>query len=217
MAWTAPRTWVAFEIPTAGTLNTHIRDNLLATEAAVITTAGDLAYASAANALARLPRGTSGQYLQVAAGVPGWASVVSGHPYISGAANLTNVTAGYSATTWTQWGSEEAAIADPAVNCDLFGFLHGTVVNSAPTTATDVQLRVSLSIDGGANWLDGTARTASLYHDGTAGKVELPGHSIHSWLNQNPTGEIQLRGYFYSGNTGIDFYDGHLLLLAVKL
>lgn len=30
MAWTAPRTWVAGEVVTAGMLNTHVRDNLLA-------------------------------------------------------------------------------------------------------------------------------------------------------------------------------------------
>jgi hypothetical protein len=30
MAWTSPRTWVAAEIPTAATLNTHIRDNFKA-------------------------------------------------------------------------------------------------------------------------------------------------------------------------------------------
>ncbi len=28
MAWTTPRTWVTDEVPTAATLNTHIRDNL---------------------------------------------------------------------------------------------------------------------------------------------------------------------------------------------
>lgn len=30
MAWTSPRTWVAGEKPTAATMNTHIRDNLVA-------------------------------------------------------------------------------------------------------------------------------------------------------------------------------------------
>lgn len=30
MAWTPPRTWVAAEIPTAATFNTHVRDNLKA-------------------------------------------------------------------------------------------------------------------------------------------------------------------------------------------
>lgn len=28
MAWTSPRTWVALEVPTAATFNTHVRDNL---------------------------------------------------------------------------------------------------------------------------------------------------------------------------------------------
>lgn len=30
MAWTSPRTWVAGEVPTASTFNTHVRDNLKA-------------------------------------------------------------------------------------------------------------------------------------------------------------------------------------------
>lgn len=30
MAWTAPRTWVAAEVPSAATMNAHIRDNLSA-------------------------------------------------------------------------------------------------------------------------------------------------------------------------------------------
>lgn len=30
MSWTAPRTWVAGEVPSASTINTHIRDNLRA-------------------------------------------------------------------------------------------------------------------------------------------------------------------------------------------
>jgi hypothetical protein len=30
MAWTAPRTWVAGEVPSASTFNTHVRDNLKA-------------------------------------------------------------------------------------------------------------------------------------------------------------------------------------------
>ena len=29
MAWTAPRTWVASEVPTAAIMNAHIRDNFL--------------------------------------------------------------------------------------------------------------------------------------------------------------------------------------------
>jgi hypothetical protein len=37
MAWTAPRTWVEGETITAALLNTHLRDNMLETEAALAT------------------------------------------------------------------------------------------------------------------------------------------------------------------------------------
>lgn len=62
------------EIITAAQLNTHLRDNLLATAAGVVTAAGDLVYATAANALARRAIGSSGQVLTVSGGVPVWAS-----------------------------------------------------------------------------------------------------------------------------------------------
>lgn len=74
MAWTTPRTWVASETVTAALMNTHIRDNLLETAPAKVTTAGDIVYASAANALARLGVGSNGQFLTLAAGVPAWAT-----------------------------------------------------------------------------------------------------------------------------------------------
>ena len=51
MAWTAPRTWVTGETVTAALMNAQVRDNLLETSAATVTTAGDLAYADAANSM----------------------------------------------------------------------------------------------------------------------------------------------------------------------
>lgn len=74
MGWTSPRTWVTGEIITAAQLNTHLRDNLLATAAGVVTAAGDLVYATGANALARLAAGTASQVL-VGGTVPAWGTV----------------------------------------------------------------------------------------------------------------------------------------------
>ena len=51
MAWTAPRTWVTGETVTAALMNAHIRDNFLETSAATVTTAGDIAFADAANSM----------------------------------------------------------------------------------------------------------------------------------------------------------------------
>ena len=61
MSWTAPRTYVVAEIITASILNIHVRDNLLETAPAKVTTKGDAVYATAANAIARLAAGQDGE------------------------------------------------------------------------------------------------------------------------------------------------------------
>ena len=57
MAWTSPRTWTTAEIVTAAMMNSDVRDNMNATMAGKVTTAGDYGRASGANAIARLPKG----------------------------------------------------------------------------------------------------------------------------------------------------------------
>lgn len=54
MAWTAPRTWVHGEIVSAANMNTHIRDNFLETAVGKASAAGQVPYATGANALAML-------------------------------------------------------------------------------------------------------------------------------------------------------------------
>jgi hypothetical protein len=73
MAWTAPRTWVTGENPSAATMNAHIRDNFLETSAATVTTAGDLPYADAANSMgSRLALGAAGYRLVSTGSAPVW-------------------------------------------------------------------------------------------------------------------------------------------------
>ena len=76
MSWTAPRTWVAGETVTPAIMNTHVRDNLLEPGPAKVTTQGDLLYATAANTLARLAKGTASQFLRMNSGAtePEWAT-----------------------------------------------------------------------------------------------------------------------------------------------
>src|SRR3972149_6051226 len=78
MAWTSPRTWVVSEIVTAALLNTHLRDNLLATSVAVAAAQGDLMYATAANTLTRLAKGTAYQHFRMNSGAtaPAWSSAL---------------------------------------------------------------------------------------------------------------------------------------------
>ncbi len=73
MAWTAPRTWVTGETVTAALMNAHIKDNLLETSAATVTTAGDIAYADAANSMgSRLAIGATDTTLVSSGTAPTW-------------------------------------------------------------------------------------------------------------------------------------------------
>ena len=99
MAWTSPRTWVAGETVTASLLNTHLRDNLLETAPAKVTAAGDIVYATGANALARLAKGSAYQVLRMNSGAtaPEWANPP--HLYVPLAYTRHNNTGTYSALT----------------------------------------------------------------------------------------------------------------------
>lgn len=91
-SWTAPRTWVASAILTAAQLNTHLRDNLLETLVAKVTTAGDIGYATAATTLARLALVVGG-ILYGGASAPAWLAV-------SGARSILSLNSGATAPTW---------------------------------------------------------------------------------------------------------------------
>ena len=102
MAWTTPKTWASGYVVLAADLNTHLRDNLNVTAPAVLTTAGDILYASGANTPARLAKSTtSTQYLANTgtSNVPAWNEValatgVSGTlPVGNGGTGATSLTA----------------------------------------------------------------------------------------------------------------------------
>lgn len=65
MAWTDPRDWTTGEVVTAAIMNAHVRDNLNQCPAHIVTTAGDIVYATGDSALARLALGTAGYILHV--------------------------------------------------------------------------------------------------------------------------------------------------------
>ena len=56
MAGTTPRTWTTGEVVTKTIMDTHVRDNFNVTAPAVLTTQGDILYASGSNAPARLAK-----------------------------------------------------------------------------------------------------------------------------------------------------------------
>lgn len=78
MAWTTPRTWVTGEVVTAALLNAQIKGNSDLAAAAIMTTAGDIIYASASNTPARLAKDANATRVLTNTGtsnVPAWAQV----------------------------------------------------------------------------------------------------------------------------------------------
>ena len=82
MAWTDPRDWTTGEVVTAAIMTTHVRDNLRMTAPHIVTTAGDIVYATGDSALQRLALGSSGYILHVSGSAPAWTN----SPSISGIA-----------------------------------------------------------------------------------------------------------------------------------
>ena len=102
MSFTSPKTWASGYVVLASDLNTYIRDNQNMTAPAIMTTAGDILYASGANTPARLAKSTtSTQYLANTgtSNAPAWNEValatgVSGTlPVANGGTGGTSLTA----------------------------------------------------------------------------------------------------------------------------
>ncbi len=115
MPWTAPRIWTTTELITAAIMNTDQRDNMLQTAPALVTTAGDLVQATAANALARLGIGTAAQFLRVNAGATAveWAGLTG---EVKGATADLSLTASFASVVGA---SRTLAVAGLYI---LFGF-----------------------------------------------------------------------------------------------
>ena len=77
MAWTTPRCWTTGEVVTAALLNAQIKGNMDLTAPAKLTAAGDMLYATGANATARLAKGTNGNILHQASCAPAWTATPS--------------------------------------------------------------------------------------------------------------------------------------------
>ena len=135
MAWTAPRTWVAGELVTAALMNTHVRDNLLVTGVAKVTTAGDTTYATAANVVARLAIGAAtGARLgpNAALNAPEW------------------VGAPVSATVATSQGTASTSFTDLATAGPTVTITTGTkaiVIVSAGMTNTNAGAYTTMGVD----------------------------------------------------------------------
>jgi hypothetical protein len=162
MAWTTPKTWASGYVVLAADLNTHLRDNLNVTAPAIMTTAGDIIYASGANTPARLAKSTtSTQYLANTgtSNVPAWNEValttgVSGTlPVANGGTNATSLTDKAVLITQDSGTATVATIAMDAIGELLIGGTSGpavaTLTAGTNVTITNGNGTIELAASGG--------------------------------------------------------------------
>ena len=104
MSFTSPKTWASGYVVLASDLNTYIRDNQNMTAPAIMTTQGDVIYASGANTPARLAKDTNSTRSLTNTGSsnnPAWAQVALATG-VSGTLPVGN--GGTGATTFTANG-----------------------------------------------------------------------------------------------------------------
>ena len=174
MAWTAPRTWVAAETLTAALLNTHVRDNLLESAPAKVTTKGDLVVATAANSLTRLAVGSNG-------------------------AVLVSDSAATSGTRWSSTGrTASAGVAHgvlfdttltAAANSDALLFTHLSQCVVASGTYTDLTI-YGLRVAGGNFTKTGTGTIGTAY----GLYVSAPSIGTTNWALYGLDGNYRLGG-----------------------
>ena len=159
MAWTTPKTWASGYVVLAADLNTHLRDNLNTTAPAIMSSQGDLLYASGANAPARLAKNASAQRVLDNSGTnnnPAWAQVsmttgVTGVlPVANGGTNASSLANKSVLITQDSGTGTVAAVAMDANGELLIG---GT---SGPTVAT-LTAGTNITISNG----DGTISIAT--------------------------------------------------------
>lgn len=92
MAWTTPKTWVPLGTVTAAEMNTYLRDNLNASEAAIAAAAGDTFYATGRGTVQRLPIGGSARVLAGGGSIPAWGTVGATFRKKASAENRVNTT-----------------------------------------------------------------------------------------------------------------------------
>lgn len=161
MAWTAPSDRTTGDIITAAEWNDLLgaTGDMSLTAPGVVTTAGDITYASAANTLARLGIGATSEVLTVTGGVPVWAAAASGSRAVVGqdtaeSTYSTNVQAdivtvaispsitaaqGFRITGRYRKGTGDTAAAEVGIkiNSTLILSAAGSAVFLANTTATN--------------------------------------------------------------------------------
>jgi len=168
MSFVAPRTWADGDTPTPAQLN-EVRDSLLASEAAVVTSSGDLIAGTGAKAVARFAAGTTAQVLGVTSTGLQWVSppstVTGPGPGWSVLAD-TSITAEASSAD-TNWGSAVSLSTYYGAAQSVLVTVTGYVASTG--TATDKTVWVDMKL---------TTTTGTVHRGGTEFAVSSSGKEL---------------------------------------
>lgn len=203
MAYTPIPTYVTNQKITAAHGNTYWKDNFAALFP--YTTIGDIAYASAANALSRLGIGTAGQILAVNSGAtaPEWINS-AGLVDIQIAKSTSEKT--YTTVTWEDHPGLSVTLTLPRASTVL---ILATITGNVNTTAVGYKFFVRGMIDG----------VADTDHDNFNGSMNPSRNEAlpYYWYQTNvPAGSRIVKIQSKRAEDGVDnrIYDGRLIALA---
>lgn len=207
-SWTAPRTWVTGEIVSAANMNTHVRDEFLETAVAKASAAGQVPYATAANALAMLTA--------VAYRMPRFNSAATAIEAIAGL-NLAQAPLFASAAVINMVGSVYTAIVSQSIT------VHGGIVILLgwaqileAKTATVATIDHKFAVYRDANFISLSSPQPLSRTDATASAWRFPVPVFAMETVAAGTYSYNIRGQYIAGATsGTPTADGAILVLEL--
>jgi len=200
MAWTAPSTWSTGDV-SAAAFNAMMAD-LAELAPGIISASGDIAYADAANSLARLPAGESGQILRGGT-TPAWKSLPDTRNNVATFSDYQTVefiqsTAGavyFTHQTGTTGGPYTKVVAHMVVS-----------VQPYTTPNSDLDMSPEISLNGGGSWttaewlrVESNDRRNQFGSGGEFAKLPV---LLQRQTTGSSTGEIQVRYRYKTSTTG---------------
>ena len=196
MAWTAPRTWVTGETVTAALMNAHVRDNLLETSAATVTTAGDIAYADAANSMgSRLGIGADNTFMVSDGTDPKWRATKTDSDSGSSTGTTTSFVDLGNSGSWSGF-SGNPLLVSLTTGTEALVFFKARLSNDTAGSLT----AISYKVDGATTVASSDNHSIRFESNAANDIAEFGGFDLRTGLTAG-TNEFRLTGRV-SANTG---------------
>ena len=212
MAYNAVPTVATGDTWSAANHNTYIRDNFAAGIPDIFTSAGDIAYAIAANSATILPIGSSDSILTVSGGVPSWGSgpgMVLLDSQIISSSDVAEIVFNPISQAFTHLKIEINYITSSTDTAALYGEL-----NADSSTNVYTEFQINIKSDNTLQYLSYT--TSPYFATNAIFANPSPNHStidIYNYSDNSLYKNGKIETYFYSSETNITFKKVYLRYL----